>query len=73
MTPSQGAKSFPSDGSMAMPFPNVSFENTSSFTSERGITFPETGAYNVIDDCFKLGDADDSGTGHCFSIGYSSI
>ena len=45
IVPSQGAYKFPVLGSIAIPFPIISCENTSSFTSDKGFTVPSQGAY----------------------------
>ena len=44
ITPSAGAYTLPSSGSIAIPLPIDSDENASSFTSARATTFPLIGA-----------------------------
>ena len=44
IVPSHGAYKFPVLGSIAIPFPIISCENTSSFTSDKGFTVPSQGA-----------------------------
>ena len=43
MVPSSGARTSPFAGTTAAPFPTISLEKTSSFTSLNGITFPSMG------------------------------